>query len=119
VNQPADVQSNGVLLVTLTRPDRSVVQPQKTTVSTFGITFYRGWSERFYRQGVPTACLPACFGERKGGATGDGGELRKRKGGTVVFTYQEDRRACAKFPGAAVSVHGQVADPAPYRRPSA
>jgi hypothetical protein len=58
VNQPADVQSNGVLLVTLTRPDRSVVQPQKTTVSTFGITFYRGWSERFYRQGVPT---PLCF----------------------------------------------------------
>jgi hypothetical protein len=40
-----------------------------------------------------------------------GGELGKRKGGTVVFTYQEDRRACAKFPGAAVSVHGQVADP--------
>jgi hypothetical protein len=37
--------------VTLTKPDRSVIQQQKTHVSTSGLTFHRGLLERFYRQG--------------------------------------------------------------------
>jgi hypothetical protein len=39
--------------MTLTRPDKSVIQRQKTPVSTFGLTFYRPVLERFYRQRGP------------------------------------------------------------------
>jgi hypothetical protein len=50
------VSGTGELPITLTRPDRSVIsasnhrciQPQKTPVSTFGLTFYRPVLERFY-----------------------------------------------------------------------
>jgi hypothetical protein len=42
---------NGELPITLTRPNRSVIQQQKTPVSTFGLTFYRAPLERFDRQG--------------------------------------------------------------------
>jgi hypothetical protein len=49
----AKKKSTGELPITLTRPDRSVVQQQKTHVSTFRLTFYRPVLERFYRQGGP------------------------------------------------------------------
>jgi hypothetical protein len=38
--------SSGELPITLTRPDRSVIQQQKTPVSIFGLTFYRPVLER-------------------------------------------------------------------------
>jgi hypothetical protein len=44
--------STAELPKTLTRPDRTIIQEQKTPVSTFGLTFYRPVLERFYRQGV-------------------------------------------------------------------
>jgi hypothetical protein len=44
----------GELPITLIRPDRSIIQQQKTPVSNFGLTFYRPMLERFYRRGVPT-----------------------------------------------------------------
>jgi hypothetical protein len=40
---------NGELPITLTRPNRSVIQQQKTPVSTLGLTFYRAPLERFDR----------------------------------------------------------------------
>jgi hypothetical protein len=43
----------GELPITLTRPDRSMIQQQKTPFSTFGLTFYRPVLEHFYRQGGP------------------------------------------------------------------
>jgi hypothetical protein len=36
--------------ITVAKPDRSVIQQQKTPVSTFGRTFYRPVLEHFYRQ---------------------------------------------------------------------
>jgi hypothetical protein len=44
-------QVTGELPITLTGPDRSLIQRQKTPVSTFGLNFYRPMLERFYRQG--------------------------------------------------------------------
>jgi hypothetical protein len=44
---------SGELPITLTRPDRSVIQQQKTPFSIFGLTFYRPVLERFYRHPTP------------------------------------------------------------------
>jgi hypothetical protein len=54
---PRPMWANGELPITLTSPDRSVIQQQKTPVSTFGPTFYRPVLGRFYRQEVPTRPL--------------------------------------------------------------
>jgi hypothetical protein len=45
------LEHTGVLPMTVTRLDRNVIQPQKTLVSIFGLTFYHGLLEHFYRQG--------------------------------------------------------------------
>jgi hypothetical protein len=50
---PPRTRVSGELPITLTRPDRSLIQRQKTPVSTFGLKFYRPMLERFYRQGGP------------------------------------------------------------------